>query len=138
MFLSDTNVLSEMRRLDRANEGVRAFFDRFGGDQRRIRLSVATVTELRQGVFSLRHKGDAQQASVIETWVDDVLHEYARNILIVDQEVANLWARLRVPHREPALDKLIAATAIVHGLTVATRNVRDFESTGVETFNPFE
>jgi toxin FitB len=138
MFLSDTDVLSELRRSDRTNEGVRAFFDRFGGSQRRIHISVATVTELRQGVLSLRHRGDAHQASIIETWVDEVLRDYAQNILIVDQEIAKLWARLRVPHREPALDKLIAATAIFHDLTVATRNVRDFERTGVKTFNPFE
>ena len=78
------------------------------------------------------------QADTVETWLKDVLREYDGKILPVDRRIGELWGALRALHPEPALDKLIAATAISHGLTVVTRNVRDFEPTGVKTFNPFE
>jgi toxin FitB len=138
MYLADTNVISETRREERANKGVRAFFRRVEADGLRVHLSVVTVAELRQGVQRLKHKGDGQQASTIEIWVDGVLKTYEKRILLVDREIGELWGRLRVPHREPALDKLIAATAIFHGLTVVTRNVSDFEKAGVKTLNPFD
>jgi toxin FitB len=138
MYLADTNVISETRKEERVNEGVRAFFDQAKAREQDVHLSVVTVAELRQGVQRLRQKGDVRQASTIETWVDDVLKAYEKRILIVDKKIGELWGRLRVPHREPALDKLIAATAIYHGLTVVTRNVRDFHIAGVKTVNPFE
>jgi toxin FitB len=138
MYLADTNVVSETKKKDRANEGVRAFFDRADRDQRSVLLSVVTVAELRQGVFRLRHKGDCRQANAVEGWVDDVLRQYEQRILAVNRDISELWARLRVPQSEPALDKLIAATAIFHGLTVVTRNVKDFEPTGVGIVNPFD
>jgi toxin FitB len=138
MFLADTNVISETRREARANDGVRSFFRKSGIDERNIHLSVVTVAELRQGVFRLRHKGDAKQAVVIENWVEGILDRYAERILTVDKEISELWARLRVPQPEPALDKLIAATALFYDLTVLTRNLKDFNPTGVKTFNPFE
>jgi toxin FitB len=138
MYLADTNVISDTRRENRANEGVREFFRRAQLDALSIHLSVVTVAELRQGVFGLRHKGDQRQAKTIEQWVDGILLEYSARILIVNKEISELWARLRVPQPEPALDKLIAATAIYHGMTVVTRNVKDFAVTGARTFNPFE
>lgn len=138
MYLADTNVLSETRREERANEGVRAFFERAKGDKRVVHLSVVTVAELRQGVERVRRRGDARQAARLEKWVNNVLREYDKKILPAGKEIGGLWGNLRAPHPEPALDKLIAATALFHGLTVVTRNVRDFEETGVETLNPFE
>jgi toxin FitB len=138
MYLADTNVISETRKEERANKGVRAFFDRVEAHGAWVHLSVVTVAELRQGVSRLRHKGDIRQASTIETWVIETLKKYEERILSVDKDVGELWGRLRVPHREPALDKLIAATAIFYGLTVVTRNVRDFEAAGVKTLNPFD
>lgn len=138
MYLADTNVISETRRLDRANEGVRAFFRQARLDENEIHLSVVTVGELRRGVERLRRRGDALQAETVEVWLKSVLYEYDGKILSVDQEIGELWGSLRAPHPEPALDKLIAATAMSHGLTVVTRNVRDFEKTGVKTINPFE
>lgn len=74
----------------------------------------------------------------METWLKNVLREYDGKILSVNEAIGELWGSLRVPHPEPALDKLIAATAISYGLPVVTRNVRDFEKTGVSTINPFD
>ncbi|SAL56693.1 PilT domain-containing protein [Caballeronia arvi] len=138
MYLADTDVLSETRREERANEGVRAFFRQARIDGRVVHLSVVTVAELRQGVERVRRRGDARQAAGLEKLVDNVLREYDKKILPAGKEIGGLWGNLRAPHPEPALDKLIAATAIFHGLTVVTRNVRDFKETGVEMLNPFE
>ena len=138
MYLADTNVISETRREERANNGVRAFFRRSRLEGETVHLSVVTVAELRRGVFRLRNKGDAKQAATIEAWTEDVFEAYAGKILLVNVEIGRLWGRLRVPHAEPALDKLIAATALVHNLTVVTRNEKDFKIAGVKTLNPFD
>lgn len=130
--------ISETRRPERTHRGVRDFFSRAERNRHDIHLSVVTVAELRQGVHRLRHKGDAKQAATLEAWVNDVLQAYKQRILPVNKEIGKVWGRLRVPHAEPALDKLIAATALIHDLTVVTRNVRDFEIVGVKTLNPFE
>ncbi|KND54830.1 VapC toxin protein [Candidatus Paraburkholderia kirkii] len=137
-YLADTNVISETRRLDRANKGVRAFFRQARLDENDIHLSVVTVGELRRGVERLRRRGDAVQAGTVEAWLKDVLCEYDGKILPVNKAIGELWGSLRAPHPEPAIDKLIAATAMSHGLTVVTRNVRDFEKTGVKTIDPFD
>lgn len=138
MFLADTNVISETRREERANEGVRAFFESAERRNERVFLSVVTVGELRRGVDSLRHKGDAPQAANLEAWLKGVLRKYDMTIVPVDRTIGELWGRLRARHPEPAVDRLIAATALVHNLTVVTRNVRDFEAIGVKMLNPFE
>ncbi|KAK49441.1 recombinase [Caballeronia jiangsuensis] len=138
MFLADTNVISETRREERANEGVRAFFDGAKRRNETVFLSVVTVGELRRGVDSLRHRGDAQQAENLEAWLKGVLRKYDMTIVPVDRNIGELWGRLRARHPEPAVDRLIAATALVHGLTVVTRNVRDFERVGVKMLNPFD
>jgi predicted nucleic acid-binding protein len=101
-------------------------------------LSVVTVSELRCGVELVRYRGDAAQAAMLEKWLATVLDEFGQNILPVDNDIGQLWGRLRVPHPEHALDKLIAATGLIHGLTVVTRNVDDFSSTGVRLLNPFD
>ncbi|MDR5812138.1 type II toxin-antitoxin system VapC family toxin [Caballeronia sp. LZ033] len=138
MYLADTNVISETGRLHRANKGVRAFFRQAEIDKRDIHLSVITVGELRRGVEQLRRRVDSMQAGRIEAWVKNVLVEYEGEFLSVDQEIGDLWGKIRSQHPEPAVDKLIAATAIFHGLTVVTRNVRDFDVTGVDAINPFD
>ncbi|SAK97956.1 PilT domain-containing protein [Caballeronia calidae] len=78
------------------------------------------------------------QAATIESWLKGVLREYEENILPVSKEISELWGTICAQHPEPALDKLIAATAISHGLTIVTRNVRDFEKVGVKLINPFD
>ncbi|KXV15704.1 DNA-binding protein [Caballeronia megalochromosomata] len=138
MFLADTNVISETRREERANEGVRAFFESAELRNQTVLLSVVTVGELRRGVDSLRHRGDLRQAENMEAWLRGVLRSYDRKIVPVNRTVGEVWGRLRARHPEPAVDRLIAATALVHDLTVVTRNVRDFERVGVKMLNPFE
>ncbi|BAN21851.1 PilT protein domain protein [Caballeronia insecticola] len=117
---------------------MRAFFRQASLDQRDIHLSVVTVGELWRGVEQLRRRGDVAQANTVETWLKDVLRRYDGKILPVSKQISEVWGGLRAPHPEPALDKLIAATAMSYGLTVVTRNVRDFAITGVKTLNPFE
>ena len=137
LYLIDTNVISEARKKDKADPGVRRFFVQVEAADTPIYLSVVTIGELRRGVELIRHRGDALQAQQLEAWLQTVLTEYADCILPMDEEVAQLWGRLRVPHPEHALDKQIAATALIHSLTVVTRNQHDFEATGVRVLNPF-
>nr|WP_246327199.1 type II toxin-antitoxin system VapC family toxin [Burkholderia guangdongensis] len=133
----DTNVISEIRKGPRANKGVRAFFREAEGDASPLYLSVVTLSELRRGVEMIRHRGDARQASMLDTWLATIMRDYASNILSVDAEIGQLWGHLRAPNPQHALDKLIAATALIHDLTVVTRNVDDFANTGVRFVNPF-
>ena len=100
-------------------------------------ISVVTVGELRRGVESIRHRGDDSQAGKLEKWLEVLLAEYRDHILGIDTDIAQLWGLLRVPHPENALDKQIAATALIHGLTVVTRNDKDFLGSGVPVLNPF-
>lgn len=138
MYLLDTNVLSEMRKKQNTNKGVRKFFERVieGGEQ--VYVSVITIGELRRGIELIRHRGDGRQAGQLEKWLGVVLNEYHDFILDMDEAIAQTWGMLRVPHHENALDKQIAATAIINGLTVVTRNTKDYQKTGVKVFNPFE
>lgn len=138
MYLVDTNVISEVRKRDRADKGVMAFFREAAQEDIGLYLSVVTIAELRRGVELIRHRGDKPQATRLENWLDAILREFGQNILSVDEEIGQLWGRLRIPHPEHALDKLIAATALIHDLTVVTRNVDDFTGTGARVLNPFK
>ncbi len=100
-------------------------------------VSVVTVGELRRGVELIRHRGDTRQAAQLEKWLEKLLIKYYDFILDVDKDIAQVWGRLRVPHPENSLDKQIAATALIHDLTVVTRNHKDFTKTGVRALNPF-
>lgn len=137
MYLVDTNVISEARKKSKANKGVRAFFEETILDKNRVFISVVTVGELRRGVESIRYRGDARQANQLGKWLQVLLVEYQDHILDINQDIAQVWGRLRVPHPENALDKLIAATALIYDLTVVTRNHKDFARTGVNVLNPF-
>lgn len=137
MFLLDTNVISEARKQARANPGVRDFLKRVTTEQTPVFLSVVTVGELRRGVELIRHRGDTSQAKRLEKWLTGLLRDYHDFILDIDMDIAQLWGRLRVPHPENSLDKLIAATALIHDLTVVTRNHSDFTRTGVRVLDPF-
>jgi toxin FitB len=137
MYLADTNVISETKR-KAINAGVRAFFDEAEANEQKVHLSVVTIGELRRGVDLARHKGDLKKAAHLERWFAQVLEDYANEILAVDRTISELWGNMRVPRSENPLDKLIAATASRYGLTVVTRNVRDFRETGVEVINPFD
>ena len=137
MYLVDTNVISEARKKSKANTGVRAFFKQAIKDETRIFISVVTVGELRRGVESIRYRGDVRQANQLEKWLENLMVEYQDHILDINQDIAQLWGRLRAPHPENALDKQIAATALIYELTVVTRNHKDFVKTGVRVLNPF-
>ena len=100
-------------------------------------LPAVTIGELRQGVEMVRHRGDLAQATRLARWLGTITREYADAILPFDEEIAQVWGKLRVPHAENPLDKQIAATALMYNLTVVTRNVAHYEPTGVAVLNPF-
>ena len=137
MYLVDTNVISEARKGEKAHPGVRAFFRSAARGDQALLLSVVTIGELRRGVELIRHRGDQPQAVLLERWLQGLLSAYADRILDFDAEAAQVWGRLRVPHPENELDKQIAATALVHDLTVVSRNAAHFVASGVPTLNPF-
>ncbi len=137
MYLIDTNVISEARKRSKTNKGVRAFFRQMIKEEASLFISVVTIGELRRGIELIRHRGDHRQANQLEKWVEKLLAEFEDFILNIDGDVAQLWGRLRVPHPENALDKQIAATALVYDLTVVSRNLKDFRKTGVRILDPF-
>jgi predicted nucleic acid-binding protein len=99
---------------------------------------VVTIGELRRGIELIRHRRDLPQALRLESWLQVVLTDYSDRILPLDEEIAQIWGRLRVPRPEHTLDRQIAATALSYGLTVVTRNQDDFKGTSVDVVNPFE
>ena len=137
MYLVDTNVISEMRKRKSANRGVQSFFRHAIQDNTALFISVITIGELRRGVELIRYRGDELQAAQLESWLETLLVQYGENILDINPDVAQLWGRLRVPHHENALDKQLAATALIYDLTIATRNQKDFSKTGARILNPF-
>lgn len=132
-YLLDTNVLAEIRK-PRPHPAVAAWYEEAGDDE--LFLSVLVVGEIQQGVARLRRK-DPRQAAVYEAWLGKLRREFADRVLPVTQDVALEWGRRSAGNPPPVIDGLIAATALVHGLTVVTRNVADFEPTGVPLLNPF-
>lgn len=137
MYLVDTDVLSEARKGRAANAGVAAFFAEAEHSRVALYVSVITVGEIRQGIERVRHRGDLVQAQSLERWLEQLLQRHQDSILPFDADCAQLWGYLRVPHPENPLDKQIAATALIHGLTVVTRNTAHYQSTGVPLRNPF-
>ncbi len=137
MFLLDTNVVSELRkvRLGKANRHVAKWADSV--DAADLFLSAITIQELEMGVL-LAERRDPSQGAIFRTWLNGhVLPAFNGRVLPVDIAVAQRSARLHVPDPRPVRDALIAATALVHGMTVVTRNVADFEPTGVLIINPW-
>lgn len=137
VYLVDTDVISEARKGERANAGVRTFFRSASRAGAALFLSAITIGELRQGTEIIRHRGDKPQALRLERWLNRVTSDYADSILPFDEETAHIWGRLRVPHPENPLDKQIAATALIYDLIVVTRNSSHYEPTGVRVMNPF-
>ena len=137
MYLIDTNVISELRKKGKMNTGVESFFNQAHKNRTDLYISVVTVGELFRGLRNIRHRGDVKQAQLLALWLNGLVEEYQRNILAFDEESAQIWARLRVPNHENAPDKQIVATAFVYGLTLVTRNTKDFAGTGVKLINPF-
>ncbi len=138
MFLLDTNVVSELRkvRLGNADKHVARWADSV--DAADLFLSAITIQELEIGML-LAERRDPAQGAVFRAWLNShVLPAFSGRVLAVDTAVAQRSARLHVPNPRPVRDGLIAGTALVHGMTVVTRNVADFEPTGVPVLNPWE
>lgn len=138
MYVLDTNVVSELRkvRFGKADANLTAWAESV--DAAELFISAITIMELELGVLSIERK-DATQGAMLRAWLDQhVLPEFSGRTLPVDTSVAQRCARLHVPDRRSERDALIAATALVHGMTVVTRNVADFKPTGVALINPWE
>lgn len=137
-YLLDTNVISELRKVGdgKADANVVAWIG--AEDAARFFISAITVLELERGVLSVQRR-DAAQGARLRSWLDgQVRPEFAGRILTVDDTVATRCAHLHVPDRRNEADALIAATALVHDMVVVTRNVRDFEGTGVVVVDPWQ
>lgn len=137
MFLLDTNVLSELRKVGdgRADPAVVAWVR--GRDAAQMFLSVVTLMELDIGILRVARRDPAQGARLRDWFEGRVLPEFAGRVLAIDIPVALRCARLHVPDPRAERDALLAATALVHGLTVVTRNTADFTATGVATVDPW-
>jgi len=134
-FLLDTNVVSELRKGERAHPGVQAWFDTHAAHE--LWLSVLVVGELWRGV-ELVQRRDSASAKVLSAWLEGLTRDYRDRILPITTGVAKRWAELTVPDAVPVIDGLLAATAIEHDLVLVTRNVADVERTGVAWQNPFK
>jgi predicted nucleic acid-binding protein len=138
MYLLDTNVISELRkaRTGKADPHVKAWAKNIPAES--MYLSTICILELERGTL-LMERRDPFQGALLRSWLDDhVLPTFAARILIVDTPVALKCATLHVPNPRSYRDALIAATAMVHGMTVVTRNISDFEPTGVALLNPWQ
>jgi predicted nucleic acid-binding protein len=133
-FLLDTNVVSELRKGQRADAGFRTWLDAHVEDD--FWLSVLVVGELRRGVELLARR-DAASAAILARWLDETIEELSDRILPVTLAISQTWALLSVPDPVPVVDGLLAATALEHDLTLLTRNVTHVARTGVAHVNPF-
>lgn len=136
-YLLDTSVVSELRKIGdgKADANVVAWIAAEEAD--RFHISAITILELERGVPSVQRR-DPKQGARLRAWMDDhVRPEFVRRIVPVDDAIATRCAHLHIPDRRNEADALIAATALVHGFTIVTRNVRDFEGTGVVLVDPW-
>ena len=133
-FLLDTNIVSELRKNDRADARVRRWLDEHAAAE--FWLSVLVVGELRRGIELIRRR-DALAVSALLVWLSSTIEDYTDRILPVTVAISQRWALISVPDPVPVVDGLLAATAIEHGLTLVTRHVDDVRCTGVAVVNPF-
>jgi len=133
-FLIDTDVISELRKRNRVDDGVEQWFSSV--EDTELFLSVLTVGEIRRGIESIRRR-DHDRALALGRWLHALVTQFESRLLAVDRNVAEEWGRLNVAATLPVVDGLLAATARVHSLTLVTRNTRDVSRTGVPCFNPF-
>ena len=133
-FLLDTNIISEIRKRDRADANLARWVARTLVTE--IGTSVIVVAEIRRGI-ELKRRSDPEQAASLDRWFAQMRSRLADRVLPIDESIAEAWARLSVPDPLPLIDGLLAATAKVHGLTLVTRNVADISRTGVSLLNPF-
>jgi toxin FitB len=132
-WLLDTNVLSELRKGERAEEGVRSWFAEV--DDAQLFTSVLVLGEIRRGIESIRRR-DEPSALALEQWLVRVAVGFGERVLPIDVRIADRWGSLNVPNPVPTVDGLLAATALVHDLVLVTRNIRDVAATGVQVLDP--
>ena len=135
MYLLDTNVLSELRKGWRIDPAVKAFLAKLNEND--IYLAVQTLGEVQSGIQQLRARNDLQQAQMLENWLYAIKEHYNDRILNFDTDCAQMWGSLMAGNSQNSIDKQIAAVALIHDLTIITRNSRDFASIGVKWVNPF-
>ena len=133
-FLLDTNVLSELRKESRCDPGVRDWIEHTVGEE--LFVSVMVLGEIRRGIERIRIR-DKSQARALEKWLRSLTTEFADRTLPVDERVADQWGRLGLQQPVPLLDAFLAATALVHDLSVVSRDEGGFTNTGVRLINPF-
>lgn len=134
-YLLDTNVISEVRKGDRCNRHVAAWYASIEDED--VYLSVLTPGEIRSGIERAR-RNDPEQARALERWLTAVQKGFADRILPIDHAVAEAWGHMTAMRPVSAIDALMAATAKVNGMTLATRNVSDVADLGADVLNPFE
>jgi predicted nucleic acid-binding protein len=133
-FLLDTNVISEIRKRDRAHPNVVRWVSQT--PVKEIGTSVVVLAEIRRGI-ELKRRSDPEQAQALDRWFTQMRTRLGDRVLGVDEPIADAWATLSVPDPLPLIDGLMAATAMVHGLTLVTRNIADVARTGVKVLDPF-
>lgn len=133
-FLLDTNIISEIRKRDRAHPNVVRWVARTPATE--IGTSVLVLAEIRHGI-ELKRRSDPEQAKSLDRWFTQMRTRLGDRVLPIDEPIAGAWALLGIPDPLPLIDGLLAATAKVHGLTLVTRNVADIAVTGVPLFDPF-
>ena len=134
-YLVDTNVLSELRKRDRANPHVVGWFQE--REAKELFLSVLTLGELRRGVERIRRR-DPASATALEKWLDRTAQDFRDRIIGVDRAIAERWGHMGIPDPVPDVDGLIAATALERDLIVVSRNTRHLAGTGARHFDPFD
>jgi len=133
-YLLDTNILSELRKENRCDAGVRQWFEEARSED--LFISVLVLGEIRHGIERIRQR-DQAQAGALEKWLRRVSAEFADRVLPVGEKIADQWGRLGLRQPVPVLDAFLAATAITHELIVVSRDEAGFRNTGVQVVNPF-
>ena len=136
MYLLDTNIISELKKLDSGKIHPQVQRWAYSINLMQTKISVVSITEIRTGILSLARKDQAQAASLDNWFTNRLLPAYRTRTLSVDTEVALICAQLHIPAKRPINDAYIAATAIAHNLTPVTRNVRDFQGLPLMLENP--
>ncbi len=133
-FLIDTNILAELRKRERGNLGVRRWYIEVAESE--IHISVIVLGEIRRGVELLRRR-DQVAAERLEAWLNRLRYSLGDRLLPITEVISDCWGRLGIPNSIPVADGLLAATALVHDLTLVTRDIGDVERSGARLLNPF-
>ena len=135
MFLLDTNVISEVRKGRNGDTGVASWYASV--EESKLFISALVPGEIRRGIELARGRHDLRQGDALDSWLQALLKRFSERVLPVDSSVADTWGRISALRPVPVIDGLLAATAMVHGKTLVTRNISDVQGLGVELLNPF-